>query len=276
MAVSQTVRGHFQGKTPGVAATYTAILEAAEALGPVKEEPKKTSIHLVRASAFAGVAVQKSALVLTLKSDRDVASRRIRKREQASANRWHLEVRLDGPEEVDADIRRWLERAYALAGPKLARAADVSTPSKTFKTTIVRNGSMCFIPLTFDPKELFGKVRAPVKVTLNGHSFRSTIAAMGGPPCVPFRRSNREAAGLEGGETLEVRLELDTEKRVVAPPADFVRALKAAPPSWERWQALSYSHKREHVEAIEEARKPETRARRIEGATRMIRGVRTR
>ncbi len=123
MAVSQTVKGHFQGKTPGVAATYTAILEAAEALGPVKEEPKKTSIHLVRVSAFAGVAVQKSALVLTLKSDRDVASRRIRKREQASAKRWHLEVRLDRPEEVDKDIRRWLERAYALAGPKLARAA---------------------------------------------------------------------------------------------------------------------------------------------------------
>ena len=94
-----------------------------KALGPVKEDPKKTSIHLVRASAFAGVAVQKSALVLTLKSDRDVASRRIRKREQASAKRWHLEVRLDRPEEVDKDIRRWLERAYALAGPKLARAA---------------------------------------------------------------------------------------------------------------------------------------------------------
>ena len=53
--------------------------------------------------------------------------------------------------------------------------------TKTFKTTIVRDGSMCFVPLTFDPKSVFGKVRAPVKVTLNGYTYRSTIAAMGGP-----------------------------------------------------------------------------------------------
>jgi len=126
-------------------------------------------------------------------------------------------------------------------------------------------------PLTFDPKSVFGKVRARVKVTLNGYTYRSTIAAMGGPPCIPLRRSNREAAGLEGGETIEVRLDLDTEKRVVKPPADLVKALKAAPPAWERWRELSYTHQREYVEAIEEAKKPETRARRIDGAVRLIR-----
>lgn len=135
---------------------------------------------------------------------------------------------------------------------------------------------MCFIPLTFDPKSVFGKVRAPVRVTLNGYTYRSTIAAMGGPACIPLRRSNREAAGLEGGETIEVRLDLDTEKRETTPPADFAKALKSAAPAWERWQALSYSHQREHVEAIQEAKKPETRARRIERATRMIRLTRKR
>ena len=108
-----------------------------------------------------------------------------------------------------------------------------------------------------------------VKVTLNGYLYRSTIAAMGGPPCVPLRKSNREAAGLEGGETIQVRIELDTEKREIDAPADFVKALKSAPPAWERWQALSYTHRREHVEAIEGAKAPETRARRIERATRM-------
>lgn len=143
--------------------------------------------------------------------------------------------------------------------------------SKTFTTTIVRDGSMCFIPLTFDPKSLFGKVRAPVRVTLNGYTYRSTIAAMGGPPCIPLRKSNREAAGLEGGETIEVRLDLDTDKREVKLPADFLKALKAAPPAWERWRELSYSHQREHVETIEEAKKPETRTRRIDGAVRKIR-----
>jgi hypothetical protein len=132
---------------------------------------------------------------------------------------------------------------------------------------------MCFIPLTFDPRPLFGKVRAPVTVTVNGYTFRSTIAAMGGPPCIPLRRSNREAAGLEGTETIDVRIALDEEPREVVPPADLVRALKAGG-AWKAWQALSYSHQREHVEAIEGAKKPDTRARRIESAVRLTRGRR--
>jgi len=130
---------------------------------------------------------------------------------------------------------------------------------------------MCFIPVTFDPKTVFGKVCAPVKVTLNGYTYRSTIAAMGGPPRIPLRRSNREAAGLEGGETLEVRLDLDTDTREVTPPADFLKALKAAPLAWHRWCELSYSHQREYAESIEGAKKPDTRARRIEAAVRAIR-----
>ena len=142
--------------------------------------------------------------------------------------------------------------------------------AKTFKARIVRDGSTCFIPLTFDPKAVFGKVRAPVKVTLNGYTYRSTIAAMGGPPCIPLRKSNREAAGLEGGETIDVRLELDIDARVVVIPADLALALKAVPGALERWQASSYTHQREHVEAIEAARKPETRVRRIEKAVQMV------
>lgn len=144
-------------------------------------------------------------------------------------------------------------------------------PSKTFTTTIVRNGSTCFVPLTFDPRTVFGKVRAPVKVTLNGHTYRTTITTIGGPACVPLRKSNREAAGLEGAETLEVRIELDADERKIEPPADLVKALKAASPAWDRWRELSYSHQREHVEAIEEAKAPATRARRIQRAADAIR-----
>jgi hypothetical protein len=138
--------------------------------------------------------------------------------------------------------------------------------SKTFRTTVVRDGSACYIPLTFDPKAVFGTLRAPVTVTLNGYTYRSTIAAMGGPPCLPLRKSHREAAGLEGGESLEVTLVLETKPREVEAPADLRRALKSSPPAWERWRALSYTSRREHVEAIESARKPDTRARRIDRA----------
>jgi hypothetical protein len=143
--------------------------------------------------------------------------------------------------------------------------------SQFVRVKIVREGAICFVPVPFDPKAVFGKVRAPVRVTLNGYTYRSTIAAMGGTVCIPLRRSNREAAGLQGGETLDVKIALDTAKRIVHPPRDLVRALKAAPPAWARWRELSFSHQREYAEAITEARKPETRARRVAGAVRMIR-----
>jgi hypothetical protein len=142
--------------------------------------------------------------------------------------------------------------------------------SLSFNTTIVREGSTCFIPVPVDPRPVFGKVRAPVKVTVNGYTYRSTIASMGDGPCIPLRRSNREAAGLDGGETLKVTLVLDTEPREVEAPADLVKALRSTAGAWDRWRELSYSHQREHVEAIEEARKPETRARRVEAAVRMV------
>ena len=143
--------------------------------------------------------------------------------------------------------------------------------TETVRVTIFFDGSMCFVPVPFDPKVAFGKLRAPVRVTLNGYTYRSTIASMGGTVCIPLRRSNREAAGLEGGETLDVEIALDTEKRVVKPPRELVNALKAKPPAWDRWREMSFSHQREYAEAIDEARKPETRARRIAEAVRMVR-----
>jgi hypothetical protein len=141
--------------------------------------------------------------------------------------------------------------------------------AKTYEVTIVRDGSMCFIPVTFDPVAVFGKIRAPVKVTVGKHTYRSTIAAMGGTVCIPLRKSNREAAGLEGNEKVKVRLELDTEERTVTAPPDFAKALRKVK-AWNAWQSLSFTHQREHVEAIEDAKKPETRARRIAKSVAMI------
>jgi hypothetical protein len=142
--------------------------------------------------------------------------------------------------------------------------------AKTFRTTLWREGNLCAIRVPFDPKEVFGKVRAPVKVTLTGYTYRSTISSMGGEILIPVRKSHRDAAGLTGHETLNVTLELDDEKRDVKPPADLVKALKAVPRGWSAWRSLSYTHQREHVEAIEGAKKPETRTRRIEKAVGMV------
>jgi hypothetical protein len=145
-------------------------------------------------------------------------------------------------------------------------------PVRVVTVKIVRDGGTCFIPVPFDPRTAFGKVRAPVKVMLKGYSYRSTIASMGGTICIPLRRSHREAAGLEGGERLAVRIELDTATRTVTPPPDLTRALRRAPGAWERWNALSYTRRRELAESVAGARKPETRTRRIAAAVRELAG----
>lgn len=112
---SPTVQGHFADRAPAVRAIYDRILVAARKFGPVAEDPKKTSIHLNRNSAFAGVATRKEALLLTLKSAHDIDSPRIAKREQASKSRWHLEVRLTDPAQVDAELVAWLREGYEIS-----------------------------------------------------------------------------------------------------------------------------------------------------------------
>jgi hypothetical protein len=111
-----TVQSHFTKSDPSVLATYQQLLKTARALGPVTEDPKKTSIHLVRQTAFAGVATRRASLILTLKSAHDIRSPRIAKREQASAHRWHVEIRLEKPADVDRQLTRWLNAAYELSG----------------------------------------------------------------------------------------------------------------------------------------------------------------
>ena len=111
-----SVSDHFAKSDPEVRETYRQILAAARAMGPVVEEPKKTSIHLVAKTAFAGVATRRSSLILTLKSAKDIRSPRIQKREQVSTHRWHVEIRLTHPSYVDRQLTTWLSAAYALAG----------------------------------------------------------------------------------------------------------------------------------------------------------------
>jgi len=112
------LESHFARTDPTVRATYQRLIEVARTFGPVTEDPKKTSIHLVRHAAFAGVATRRSSLILTLKSASDIPNPRIQKREQTSANRWHLEVRLEKPADIDRQVTTWLRAAYDLAAPR--------------------------------------------------------------------------------------------------------------------------------------------------------------
>lgn len=142
--------------------------------------------------------------------------------------------------------------------------------SKAVTVTLEPFDTLGWIPVPFDPKEVFGKVRAPVKVTLNGYRYRSTIFSMGGKIGIPLRKSHRDAAGLKGRETLSVRIALDDAPRTVTVPPDLARALRASAGAKKIWDALSYTHRREHAEAITSAKKPETRARRVQAAMKML------
>ena len=132
-------------------------------------------------------------------------------------------------------------------------------PSRTFTIT---PDEAFEITLPFDPRQVFGKARAPVVVEIAGHSYRSTVAVMSGRTFVPLRRSHREAAGLKASEPFTVTLTLDTAPRTIDAPDDLREALETAG-VWDRWQTLSFTHQREHVEAIKGAKQPETRARRV-------------
>jgi hypothetical protein len=107
---------HFENKDPAVKAIYDRLLKESRKLGAVIEEPKKTSIHLVNKSAFAGVITRKSALILNIKSAAPIKHDRIAKSEQLSASRFHQEVKLTSPDEVDSVLVGWLKAAYAISG----------------------------------------------------------------------------------------------------------------------------------------------------------------
>ncbi|MFJ9343357.1 YdeI/OmpD-associated family protein [Streptomyces sp. NPDC101733] len=119
---------------------------------------------------------------------------------------------------------------------------------------------------------LGGGARPPVTITLNGHAWTSRVALLRGRHLLGLSHANRLAAGVEIGEEVEVELELDTEPRVVVEPEDFARALDADPAARAAYEDLAYGRKREHVRAIESAKRPETRLRRIEKALTTLRG----
>ncbi len=131
-------------------------------------------------------------------------------------------------------------------------------------------GTMTFLRVPTKVMDAFApQKRVPVSGTLNGTPFVTTICDMGAGAMIGVRKSLREAAGIAQGDTVNVIIQHDTSTRGVAAPKDLITAM--SPAERARFEKFSYTHKREFVEAIESAKRPETRTRRIEKTLELIR-----
>ena len=151
-------------------------------------------------------------------------------------------------------------------------------PEAKFRTELLLAGKTATgieIPPTV--VESFGAGRKPpVKVTINGHTYRSTVASRGERFLVGVSAENRAAAKVAAGDKIEVKLALDTEPREVTVPADLAKALHRDAKAKRFFDGLTHSQKQWYVLPIEGAKKPETRQRRLEKAIQMLREGRKR
>ena len=146
-----------------------------------------------------------------------------------------------------------------------------NTDPITFRTTLLAAGKTAtgiVVPDEIVERLASGK-RPPVKVTIRGYTYRSTVAVMEGKYMVGVAAEHRTAAGVSAGDALDVTIELDAVDRTVDIPADLAAALQEAD-AIDRFERLAFSHRKEHVRAVEEAKRPETRARRIAKTVEMI------
>jgi hypothetical protein len=142
---------------------------------------------------------------------------------------------------------------------------------KKFKAVIeAGRGGGAFVTVPFDAKAAFGTARPKVNATFDGQPYRGTIAPMGGAYLLGILKEIRTTIGKDIGDTVQVTLEADTTPREVVLPTDAAKALKAARLT-TAFGAMSYTHQKEYVNAIEEAKKPETRQRRIQAMIEYLR-----
>ncbi|MEO8229645.1 MAG: YdeI/OmpD-associated family protein [Chloroflexota bacterium] len=146
--------------------------------------------------------------------------------------------------------------------------------SVRFETMLQRpegEATATFIEIPLDVRAVFGRARPPVTVTINGYTYRSTVAVYGESYFLPVNKANRAGVGVDAGDRVTVELAADEAARTVAVPDDLATALLADPETNERFEGLAYTHRLEYVGWVTEAKKAETRARRITETVRRLR-----
>jgi hypothetical protein len=145
-------------------------------------------------------------------------------------------------------------------------------------TTLVPRGPAAAVVLDDEQVAVVGEgaKRFPVVATVNGYTWRTSVARMGGEFLLGLNRAVRNEAAVEAGDTVEVEVELDTAPREVDVPAALATALAGDPVAGAAFRALAYTHRKEYARWIEEAKRDETRRRRVDQALQMLREGKTR
>jgi len=146
---------------------------------------------------------------------------------------------------------------------------------QTYTTKVTQEEGMnaTGLPVPAEVVAAFDQGKKPkVKVTLNGYTYRSTVAAYGDVFMLPLSQELRKAAGVEAGQSVEVTLELDLEPRTVEVPLALAASLSEKPGARAAFDALSYSMRKEYVRQFEDAKTQETRTRRIAGIVAKLSG----
>jgi amino-acid N-acetyltransferase len=149
----------------------------------------------------------------------------------------------------------------------MTKALPANTPdaklAREFRARLGAAPGALFFEVPFDVKQVFGRARVPVVVSIGSVTYQSTVSVYEGRYYIPLRKDRRTAAGVTTGDDLHVRLALDEAPRAVVLPDDLAAAVANTPGARTRWEQLALSHQREHVHALLDAKKPETRARRL-------------
>jgi len=147
-----------------------------------------------------------------------------------------------------------------------------------FNTTLVPRGPAAAVVLDEEQVAAVGEgaKRFPVVATVNGYTWRASVARMGGESLLGLNRAVRQEAGVEAGDSVAVRLELDTAPREVDVPEALATALAADDVARAAFEKLAYTHRKEFARWVDEAKRDETRGRRVAKTLEMLRAGETR
>jgi hypothetical protein len=145
--------------------------------------------------------------------------------------------------------------------------------SARLTTTLVARGPAAAIVLADEQVAAIGEGarRFPVRATVNGYTWRTTVATMHGETLLGLNRAVRESAGVQAGDAVEVAIELDTAPREVDVPEALARALAGDPVAKAAFEALAFTHRKEYARWVGDAKRQETRDRRVTRALERLR-----